>query len=115
MYLLDTNVISEIRKIGQGKANTNVELWALEKFSGDLCLSSIVLLELRQGALKARHKGDIGKANILDKWIEHYIIPHFAGRILPVTDDIALVCANLHIPNPRDKHDALHRSDCFGA
>ncbi|OBX82970.1 type II toxin-antitoxin system VapC family toxin [Moraxella nonliquefaciens] len=107
MYLLDTNIISEIRKIPLGKANASVEHWTMTKAPEDWFLSSIVLLELRQGALRSRHNGDITKANTLDKWIDEYVIKEFAGRILPVTEEVALACSPLHVPNQRDKHDAL--------
>lgn len=107
MFLLDTNVISEIRKIPLGKADPHVELWTLQRLPTDLFLSSIVLLELKQGSLMARHKGDIAKANALDKWIDQRIMRDFKNRILAVTEDISLICATLHVPNQRDKHDAL--------
>ena len=107
MYLLDTNIISEIRKIPLNKANPKVELWVASKNPKDWFLSSIVLLELKQGACLARHNEDFVKANMLDRWINEAVIPIFAERILPVTDEIALLCSSLHVPNPRDKHDAL--------
>lgn len=107
MYLLDTNVVSEMRKIPLGKANVGVERWAFSKAPEDWFLSSVVLLELKQGALLAQHNGDLVKAKTLNKWIDEYIVKEFAGRVLPVTEAIALACAPLHVPNRRDKHDAL--------
>lgn len=107
MYLLDTNIISEMRMIPKNKANLGVELWFKHVCLDDLFISSIVLLELKQGILKAYHQGDEVKANALNQWFEQKILPTFAQRILPITDEIALKCAELHIPNERDRHDAL--------
>lgn len=107
MYLLDTNIISEIRKINQNKANIGVESWFLSRHSNDLFLNSIVLSELKEGELKARHKNDLQKANAIKQWIDTYVLTEFKNRILPITPDIGLICANLHIPNPREQHDAL--------
>lgn len=57
MYLLDTNAISEVGKIHKNKANAGFARWFLTSHPKSLFLSDIVLLELRQGALLARHKG----------------------------------------------------------
>lgn len=84
MYLLDTNVISEIRKIEKGKANKGVERWYFSNHPKTLFLNDIVLLELRQGALLTQHKGDLIHANSLENWIKGQI-QSFGGRILPIT------------------------------
>lgn len=107
MYLLDTNIISEIRKINQNKANIGVESWFLSRYVGDLFLNSIVLSELKEGELKSRHKNDFNKANAIENWINNYILREFKDRILPITPEIGLICASLHILNPREQHDAL--------
>ena len=87
MYLLDTNVLSEIRKISQGKAHPAVAAWA-ERVDFDRCyLSVITLLEIEQGILRVRHRSDT--------------------RILPVDRHTARVCARLHIPDRRPYNDAL--------
>lgn len=107
MYLLDTNIISEIRKIKQNKANSGVELWYYQTHLQDIYINSIVLSELKEGELKSRHKNDFNKANAIENWINNYILIEFKDRILPITPEIGLICASLHIPNPREQHDAL--------
>lgn len=64
-------------------------------------------LEVKQGALLARHKKDIIKANVLEHWIDNELLKQFGERILPITQEIYLTTASLHIPNQRDRHDAL--------
>lgn len=107
MFLLDTNVISEIRKIKNGKANKGVETWFFATPLNQLFLNDIVLLEIKQGALLARYKNDLVKADTLDDWLGVQLPKQFKGRILPISQEICLKCAELHIPNQRDRHDAL--------
>lgn len=107
MFLLDTNVISEIRKIQKGKAHKNVENWFYSTLLDNMFLNDIVVLEIKQGALLARYNNDIAQANALDIWVDIQLPKQFAGRILPITREICLKCAELHIPNQRDRHDAL--------
>lgn len=107
MYLLDTNVISEIRKIKNGKANQGVVDWFFATPLNKLFLNDIVLLEVKQGALLARHNRDLIKAEMLDDWADNQLPKQFGERILPITRQICLIASTLHIPNPRDRHDAL--------
>lgn len=106
MYLLDTNIISEISKIQKGKADQGVERWFYQTHPRHLFLNDIVLLELKQGALLTRYKGNFAHANALDAWIDNQI-KSFGDRILPITQEICLTAATLHVPNQRDRHDAL--------
>lgn len=107
MYLLDTNVISEIRKIRNGKANQGVAEWFFTTPLDELFLNDIVLLEVKQGALLARHNNDLIKAQMLDDWADNQLPKQFGERILPISRHICLIASTLHIPNPRDRHDAL--------
>lgn len=107
MYLLDTNVLSEIRKISQGKAHPAVAAWA-ERVDFDRCyLSVITLLEIEQGILRVRHRGDEAQFARLENWLEGMVLPTFDMRILPVDRHTARVCARLHIPDRRPYNDAL--------
>lgn len=107
MYLLDTNVLSEIRKISQGKAHPAVAAWA-ERVDFDRCyLSVITLLEIEQGILRVRHRGDEAQFARLENWLEGMVLPTFDTRILPVDRHTARVCARLHIPDRRPYNDAL--------
>ena len=107
MYLLNTNVLSEIRKISQGKAHPAVAAWA-ERVDFDRCyLSVITLLEIEQGILRVRHRGDEAQFARLENWLEGMVLPTFDTRILPVDRHTARVCARLHIPDCRPYNDAL--------
>ena len=107
MYLLDTNVLSEIRKISQGKAHPAVAAWA-ERVDFDRCyLSVITLLEIEQGILRVRHRSDEAQFARLENWLEGTVLTTFDTRILPVDRHTARVCARLHIPDRRPYNDAL--------
>jgi PIN family toxin-antitoxin system, toxin component len=107
MYLLDTNVLSEIRKISQGKAHPAVAAWA-ERVDFDRCyLSVITLLEIEQGILRVRHRSDEAQFARLENWLEGTVLPTFDTRILPVDRHTARVCARLHIPDRRPHNPAL--------
>jgi len=108
MYLLDTNTLSEIRKIksSNNKADVGVSQWASSVNIHDLYISVITLLELQRGILlKART--DKTQAKVLENWLNHEVLANFEGRILAVDESIALTCAKLHVPNKKPAHDAL--------
>ncbi|HUB44328.1 MAG TPA: type II toxin-antitoxin system VapC family toxin [Acetobacteraceae bacterium] len=106
MFILDTNVISELRKAGSGRADHNVTTWAASIPPASLFLSVINLLELERGVLLIERR-DTAQGVALRAWLDRQVVPAFADRILPVTNDIARRCARLHIPNPRSERDAL--------
>ena len=106
MYLLDTNVVSELRKVKSGKADKNVELWSSTMDAQMLYVSSIVIHELELGILQAEH-ADAAKGKILRKWMEDYVLPSFDGRILPVDKDVVSISAKYHVPDPKPFRDTL--------
>ncbi|MFV3126617.1 type II toxin-antitoxin system VapC family toxin [Niveispirillum sp. KHB5.9] len=106
MYVLDTNVISELRKAGDGRADPNVTAWLSRCRADDFYLSAITLMELEIGILRADRR-DAAQAAILRKWVETVVRPEFAKRILPVDEAVALRCARLHVPDPSAERDAL--------
>lgn len=104
MFVLDTNVISELRS---GKPNQSIEVrnWAAGQPSSRLFLSAITILELELGILALeRRKPPQGSA--LRTWLTGVRVA-FAGRILPFAENTAPVCAALHIPDPRSERDAM--------
>jgi len=106
MYLLDTNVISELRKARSGKADPNVAAWARSVPAASLFLSVIVIQELEIGVLSAeRH--DAMKGAILRTWLHESVLPNFSERILIVDTAVALRSAALHVPDPRAIRDGL--------
>lgn len=106
MYLLDTNVVSELRKVRAGKADEQVATWADKTNAADLFLSVIVVQELEIGVLLVERK-DPAQGAILRTWLEGHVLPAFDGRILAVDTAIARTGARLHIPDPRPIRDAL--------
>lgn len=106
MYILDTNVISEIRKIRLGKADRNVARWADSVNAAVLYTSAIVLHELELG-VQLTERRDPTKGAILRTWLESHVLPAFSGRILPVDTAVAIKSAGLHVPDPRPIRDSL--------
>jgi predicted nucleic acid-binding protein len=106
MYLLDTNVISELRKAKSGKANKNVEAWANSVNVSHLFLSVITILELETGVLLIERK-DAVQGAILRKWLNAHVLPAFSDRILVVDTAVAQCCAKLHVPDPQSDRDAI--------
>jgi predicted nucleic acid-binding protein len=106
MFLLDTNVISDLRKAKSGKADLNVANWFRTIPAASLFLSVIVVQEIEIGALSAARR-DPAQGTILHKWLHEQVLPEFAGRILPVDTDVALQGAKLQIPKSRPIYDTL--------
>ena len=106
MYLLDTNVLSELRKAKTGRADPAVAAWARTTSAESLFLSCITVLEIEMGMLLIERR-DPAQGALLRYWLHQQILPTFAGRILPVDIDVALRCATLHVPNPHADRDAL--------
>lgn len=106
MYLLDTNVVSELRKVKSGKADKNVEQWSREVDARLLYVSAIVIHEIELGILLAE-RSDSAKGKILRKWMNEHVLPAFDGRILPVDKDVVLQSAKYHVPDPKPYRDTL--------
>ena len=104
MYVLDTNVISELRK-GK-KAERGVRIWAQAVSASSLYLSVVSILELEIGILLVERR-DEKQGAILRTWMDGHVLPSFSGRILAVDTAVAQRCASLHVPNPRSDRDAL--------
>lgn len=105
-YLLDTNVVSELRKVGDGKADQNVTAWISAQDSRDLYISAITILELERGILSIQRR-DIEQGARLRAWMDSRVRPEFAQRIVAIDEAIATRCAHLHIPDRRNEADAL--------
>ena len=105
-YLLDTNVVSELRKLGDGKADENVVAWIGAQAATDFFLSAITILELERGVLAIQRR-DAAQGARLRAWLDNRIRPEFSGRILSVDDAVATRCAHLHVPDRRNEADAL--------
>ena len=106
MFLLDTNVISELRKAGDGKADANVVTWLSSVDATTVYLSAITLMEIELGILRIERR-DPAQGARLRAWMDQHILPEFADRTLPVDTAVALRCALLHVPDPRPERDAF--------
>jgi len=106
MYLLDTNVISEFRKASIGKADRQVAAWANSVSMESMFLSSVCILEMELGTLQMERR-DAVQGAILRDWLDDFVLPAFAERILVVDTPVALRGAALQVPNPRSYRDAL--------
>ena len=118
MYLLDTNVVSELRIGTTRKAHRNVSAWAKSVSASTLFLSAISILELEIGILLIERR-DRSQGSLLRTWMQDYLLPTFDGRILAVDTTVAQRCAALHVPTPRsesrrddrcDRHRSWHDS-----
>jgi predicted nucleic acid-binding protein len=106
MFVLDTTVVSELRKASAGRADPGVVAWARGVPGGSLFLSAITVLELEMGILQIERR-DGPQSAILRKWMEQQVLPTFHGRILSIDAAVAQRCARLHVPDPRAERDAL--------
>ena len=106
MYLLDTNVISELRKAKSSQVNQNVLNWANGVSAASLFLSVITVLELETGILLVERR-DPAQGAVLRSWLNTHVLPAFSERILPVDTAVAQCCAKLHVPDPHSDRDAL--------
>jgi predicted nucleic acid-binding protein len=103
MYLLDTNVVSELRKSHPDK---QVKRWAASVSTASLYLSVISMMELETGVLRIERR-DARQGATLHRWLDKQLVPAFAGRALPIDTAIALRCAVLHVPDQMAHGDAL--------
>jgi predicted nucleic acid-binding protein len=106
MFILDTNVVSELRKIRLGRADERVAMWADSVESADLYLSAITVQELEIGVLLVQRR-DPAQGAVLRMWMDAHVLPTFADRILSVDLAVAQRSAKLHVPDPRPVRDCL--------
>ena len=106
MFLLDTNVISELRKLGDGKADGRVAAWISSRDAASFYLSALTLMELEIGILRIERR-EAAQGERLRTWMDRHVLPEFLERTLPVDSAVALKCARLHVPDPRAERNAL--------
>jgi hypothetical protein len=106
MYVLDTNVVSELRKVRLGKADAQVAAWADSVDAVNLYVSAITILELEIGVLRIESH-DPTQGAMLRTWMNNHVLPEFRERVLPVDTAVAQRCARLHVPDQRGERDAL--------
>ena len=104
MFLVDTNVVSELRKAKH--AHPGVRAWGQALPAASLYFSVISVLELEIGILLLERR-DRKQGAVLRAWMDGHVLPTFSDRILTVDTAVAQRCAALHVPNPRSDRDAL--------
>jgi predicted nucleic acid-binding protein len=104
--LLDTNVVSELRKAKSGKADPAVTAWAATVPAGSLYISVVTLLELEMGVLRIERR-DARQGAIMRAWLDGQVVPAFSGRVLPIDSPVAVQCARLHVPDRLSERDAM--------
>ncbi|MFI0847395.1 type II toxin-antitoxin system VapC family toxin [Mesorhizobium sp. IMUNJ 23232] len=102
-FLLDTNVISEMRR--PERAALPVLTWVSAQAEETLWCSVISILELEMGALQALRRDKL-KGTMLRSWIDERVLPRFQDRIVAIDTVVALKCAALHVPDPKPDRDA---------
>lgn len=106
MLLLDTNVVSELRRVAAGRGDANATAWLATAPRPDLHVSVITLLELERGVRRLERR-DGEQALLLRSWLDRSVPAVFEGRILPVDEAVARRAAALHVPDMAPAHDAL--------
>ena len=106
MFLLDTNIISELRKAKSGKADKNVVAWANSVSATSLYLSVITILELETDILLIERRDSVQGA-VLRTWLNTHVLPAFSERIIAIDTAVAQCCAKLHVPDLRSDRDAM--------
>lgn len=104
MFLLDTNVVSELRR--PERADANVRSWAGKTPAELYALSVVTVQELERGTLLMERR-DAMQGAILRRWLEGEVLTKLGARTLPIDVAIARQCAHLHVPDPRPERDAL--------
>ena len=106
MFLLDTSVVSELRKLGDGRANARVAAWVSGRDAESFFISALTLMELEIGILRIERR-DISQGEQLRTWMDRHVLPEFRERTLPIDAAVARKCARLQVPDPRAERDAL--------
>jgi predicted nucleic acid-binding protein len=104
MYLIDTNIISEVRK--KSKANKGV-LRFFEQVTAQqtsIFLSVVTVGELRRGVELIRYRGDMPQAKLLEQWLEE-LLTEFGESILDINHDIAQLWGRLRVPHQQNTLD----------
>ena len=104
MFLLDTNVVSELRKLR--RADPAVAAWAKATSPASMHLSAMTVMELEVGVLRIERR-DQKQGALLRRWLETKVVAQFERLILPIDAAIAKRCAKLHVPDPKPERDAL--------
>lgn len=101
-YLLDTNVVSELRR---RQGDSGVKAWVRSRSAADLAISVITVIEIETGILRVERR-DPRQGSLLRRWLEDSVLTGFADRIIPLDLAVARHVARLHVPDAAPQHDA---------
>lgn len=104
MFLIDTNVISESRKVRSGRASPEVVAWLRKTDPSTTFISAMTLFELELGVVRVERR-DSAQGESLRHWLDHIVHPGFAGRVLTMDAVVATACAALQVPDPVSERD----------
>jgi toxin FitB len=105
MYLLDTNIISESRKLGSARIDRNAAQWLNQIDVEVTFVSAMTMFELERG-VRQMERRDAQQGVVLRRWLNDQIMTTYEQRTLPLSRAVALICAGLHIPDPKSERDA---------
>ena len=106
MFLLDTNVVAELRKLQSRKADADVVAWASKEKTTSFYISAISIMEIEIGVQRVERR-DPARGAILREWMDSQVLAEFSDRILPIDAAVALRCAALHVPASAPFKDSL--------
>lgn len=106
MFVLDTNVLSELRLIAAGRGNPRVAEWASRHDEKMSFISILTLFEIEVGTQRMERR-DPRQGAVLRQWVDLAVVPQFHDRTLPLTDAIIRLAASFHVPNPAPMADSL--------
>lgn len=104
MFLIDTNVISESRKVRSGRAAPDVVAWLKATDPSTTFISAMSVFELQLGVVQIERRDPV-QGKHLRTWLDHTVTPGFAGRVLAMDGAVAAACAALHVPDPVSERD----------
>ena len=106
MYLLDTNVVSEMRKISTGRADRSLTAWSNSVDVPEMYVSAVTIEELEIGVLGIERR-DAAQGQMFRRWMEDQVLRVFEDRVLPVDTRVARKSASLHVPDRRPVRDGF--------
>ncbi len=105
MFLLDTNIILESRKLGTARVDPNAARWLGEVDVETTFVSAMTVFELERG-VRQMERRDVAQGLVLRRWLNDQVMTTYEQRTLPLSRAVALICAALHIPDPKSERDA---------
>jgi toxin FitB len=105
MFLLDTNIISESRKLGTPRIDPRAARWFGQVDVETSFISAMTIFELERGVQNMERR-DAKQGSVLRRWLNDQIVTTYEHRTLPLSREVALICAGLHIPDPKSERDA---------